>query len=62
VDISTSRRASDRESAGLPPAASRLRRRRHWRTNSRSSKVLERNAQWVAEARHTRPLYLNDVA
>ena len=62
MDISTSRWASDRESAGLLSAASRHRRRLHWRTNSRSSKVLERNAQWVAEARHTPPLYQQDAA
>jgi hypothetical protein len=62
MDISTKRRASDREPAGLPPAADWARRRWHWRPNSRLSKALERNAQWVAEARHTPPLYQQDVA
>jgi hypothetical protein len=62
VDISTRRRASDWESAGLLPAADRPRRRRHRHSNSRLSKMLERNAQWVAEARHTPPLCQQDVA
>ncbi len=62
MNESTDRRASSGQVARLRPAADKPSRRWFPRSNSRLSKLIERNAQWVAEARYTPPLDADDAA